>query len=313
MTDHLSIEEQAASWLLHRSEPGWSAVNEEEYQQWIVSSYSHAAAAWRLEHSYANADRLKFVLPPQEPSRSIFRPSSYLLPTALAVAATAACIILWPFASLYPTGQSDTEFHATGRGQVSDVVLADGSHIFLDTMSAIETSYHQRSQVTVVRGRALFEVEKQKRPMLVVSRDVTVAVLGTKFIVDRLQNGTKVSVLEGKVQISLARNSRSPKIILLPGNVGIVRGNSIDVRLSDADTLKNGTAWLQGEVIFDETPIEEAAASFNRYSTRKIALGNVTPKHLKIGGRFKLSNIDGFVRIMNASYGLDLRVDDDRR
>ena len=58
MSQAADIEARAALYLMRRGEPDWGVDEERELDQWLQQSMAHKAAFWRLEHSWAGADRL---------------------------------------------------------------------------------------------------------------------------------------------------------------------------------------------------------------------------------------------------------------
>src|SRR5262249_55442924 len=92
---------------------------------------------------------------------------------------------------------------ATGIGERSLVVLADGSKLTLNTSSAIHADFTGRERrVTLVRGEAYFDVAKDPtRPFIVTARSRNVIAVGTAFDVRLQDRQVKVTLVEGKVRV----------------------------------------------------------------------------------------------------------------
>jgi transmembrane sensor len=89
-------------------------------------------------------------------------------------------------------------------------------------------------------------------------------------------------------------------------------------RTSNADVLVRPDAgaeivkllsWRRGYVYFDNVPLADAVAEFNRYNTRKILIEDPEIAALRVGGNFRSTNIDAFLDLIQS--GFPIAVDDD--
>ena len=90
----------------------------------------------------------------------------------------------------------------------------------------------------------------------------------------------------------------------------------VDVPAGDLATALDTYArqlldWRSGMLSFRDATLAEAAGEFNRYNARKIVIGDAAVGQLRIGGSFRWSNAEGFVRLLEqgfpvrADYGTD--------
>lgn len=103
----------------------------------------------------------------------------------------------------------------TGRGATAVVRLFDGSLVELAERSQISVARGwSGTTIRLARGNVIVEAAKQKRGRLMVAAgDTQVAVKGTIFAVVRGLRGSRVSVVEGEVEVSNSGTTRS----LAPG------------------------------------------------------------------------------------------------
>ena len=316
MSDQTAIEAAAAEWLMRRSEPDWSDEHEETFNVWLEASFGHAAAFWRLEHGYAQLDRL-LSLPPQPAAESLGqRPRLKRKYLAIAASIVALVCASWAiFGRMAPDRMAQTVAFSTEPGHISQVDLVDGTRISLDSGSAIRVSLAGRHRrVWLDRGRAFFDVaHAADRPFHVDAGIGQITVLGTSFVVARDRGEVTASVLRGAVQLEPADHTRASRLTLTRGDTGIVNKGAIRAVHGDPEKLQDSIAWRDGMMIFDDTPVAEAIAGLNRYNRRKLVLTDRGAGQTRIGGKFRLDNIDGFARLMDKTYGLEIEIRDEAR
>jgi transmembrane sensor len=71
-------------------------------------------------------------------------------------------------------------------------------------------------------------------------------------------------------------------------------------------------SWRSGFLAFRETPLADAAAEFNRYNTRKIVIADPRVAAIHIGGDFRATNVEAFVRLLEESFAVHADRRDDR-
>jgi transmembrane sensor len=63
-------------------------------------------------------------------------------------------------------------------------------------------------------------------------------------------------------------------------------------------------AWQGGAISFQGESLADAISEFNRYSRRRLELGDPELGTLRVGGEFRTTDIDSFVAALRASFGL---------
>jgi transmembrane sensor len=200
-------------------------------------------------------------------------------------------------------------------------VLDDGSLVELRRGAVVEVSYSAvERRIRLVRGEALFTVAKNPaRPFIVRAGTVDVRALGTVFNVRLEPDSVEVLVTEGKVQVddSPGRASRAGEGHL-PLDVPLLEAGQRAVvsltteapqppavfTVSPAE-IDRVLAWQPKRLEFNDTPLAEVVTDFNRFNTRQLRLGDASLASLPIGGNFRSDNLDAFVRLLEASFGLE--------
>ncbi len=173
----------------------------------------------------------------------------------------------------------------------------------------------ERREVWLDRGEAYFEVaHAANRPFVVHAGSRTITVLGTKFSVRRDGNRVIVSVLEGRVRVDRSdvrgqdNGESASSATITGGDVALADGASTLVTASSAERVQHALSWREGMLMFDQSTLADAAAEFNRYNRRQIIIADPQTASIRIGGTFRATNVDVFVRLLREAYGLRIEV-----
>lgn len=307
-----AAEEQAALWAARLDGSTLTAVDRTALDAWLAENPAHRT----LLSSYCqfSAD-LEQQLPLLEgikelSAESLRAPKTAqshpwlrwpMLAGAMLTAAAAVAVALW-FGQ--PARQSESI--ASSAAQRQAVTLADGTRVELNARTSlrIEIGGAER-RVRLADGEAFFSVSKDKtRPFYVETAAGTVRVTGTTFNV-RTESPSilEVTVVEGSVQVqpgAVPGQSSSP-VSLTPGSRLARDAQGVTVQALSAGDLENTLAWRHGQIVFEGVPLNAALARFARYHNRSItAAANVA--ELRVGGRFSLDDLDGFLAGLEQSF-----------
>lgn len=183
------------------------------------------------------------------------------------------------------TNQDNINTLSTPRGGTYQVVLSDGTKVWLNAASSISypVAFTGKERHVSLSGEAYFEVAKNKEmPFYVSINNVQVKVLGTHFNIAAYSDDNEITttLLEGAVQVT-KNNSRS---LLRPGQKAIVNNNSNNIAVSDAD-IEDAMAWKNGYFIFDDDDITGIMKKVSRWYDVNVSYqGNVSDQ--KFGGTF---------------------------
>lgn len=165
-------------------------------------------------------------------------------------------------------------------GQKTQLVLPDGTLVWLNSGSRLSYNYQYSTQDRVVNleGEAFFDVKKDTQyPFIVKTGAVDVKVHGTAFNVSAYEDEVNIMValLRGKVSL-LSADSQQLLTYLSPDQIATVSKNdlSCQVTLCDAETE---SSWHHNLLKFDGTPAKEVWKKLERWYGVDIALSNVSP------------------------------------
>ncbi len=144
--------------------------------------------------------------------------------------------------------------------------LEDGSVVWLNPESRIKypKRFSARQRTVQMDGEAFFEVSHApERPFVIYSGGVITRVVGTSFRIRSFKNiPTEVSVVTGKVSVSLPKLSNS-QVMLLP-NQKVTYVRNVNLLKKDAEKKTSDMRiWQKTSLSFDNDPIVKVIGALN--------------------------------------------------
>ena len=233
--------------------------------------------------------------------------------TGLATAAMLLlAVVLWPV--------FDPEIHyETVKAEQREVALDDGSRIHLNTATAVSVRYSEEMrEVSIHWGEGLFDVNPDERPFVVRAGDTSVVAVGTQFRVYLDGDDVIVTVLEGTVAVAAAdvpeteivrmpfSNADDKRIMKAAGSVLLRADQQTTVGASGAlsapKTVDAGTvtAWREGKLVYDATPLRQVVSEISRYTPGEIVVADDVPDH-PVSGLIQIRSPEAMLRFLSSA------------
>lgn len=307
----------AADWLARRDR-GLTPAEQDEYLEWLRQDPSHSRLIARHEATLRRMARLPFWQPAlsSAPNPELFaRPRRPRRRTLLAVAAALVVLAAGIFAwgpEREPSARRTAG--ATWVRENEKRVLSDGTVVELRDGSRIEVAYSEAERrVRLTGGEAHFSVAKNPaRPFVVEAGGVAVRAIGTEFVVRLDAAAVNVLVTEGSVRVeheaaAAPAGGYEPPVVAASHRAVVSRDAGLPVPEVSPVTpaeIRDVLAWQAARFQFDETPLLEAVAEFNRRNAQKMVIGEPALERVPIGGIFRVDNVDGFVSLLAMTLGV---------
>jgi transmembrane sensor len=323
------LEATASAWLARRDR-GLTATEQDAYLEWLRADLRHGVMIAHLEKTWGALD----ALAEWRPAHSA-RPNPDLLATPRARPRRWARLTKFPFAvrtlaaaAAVALGifvlQSNVPETPPSSGTVRVIpsperlTLEDGSVVELNHGGKIETEFTaERRRVRLVRGEAHFTVTKNPaRPFIVEANGVAVRAVGTAFNVRHASDAVEVLVTEGKVQVErpvaaiVSSRVQSPitPTALVAGERAIVDTTAPAaqpvVAAVTPTEMARALSWQGVRLEFAELPLAEVVTEFNLRNRQQLVVEDAATGRLRVGGSFRADNVDAFVRLLEASFGV---------
>lgn len=256
--------EEAAEWLMCLSATDVSDEDRAAWAIWRNSSPERQQAWGRAELVMSKLG----AVPPSLAMSTLDRPASPSRRAAVAKLATILALAPLGWAGWKLTEQQGwTADYLSSVGECRELMLADGTHIFLNTDSAIDVRFDASQRlIHLIRGEILVQTAADNvlpsRPLRVATHEGRMQALGTRFSVRETSGRTYLAVLEGAVRIEPVNGKHIEPLV-------VRAGQKTDFNADTTSTVvpvdKAATAWTRGMLLADKMRLADFIAELTRY------------------------------------------------
>jgi transmembrane sensor len=279
---------EAAYWLALLHDEAVSSADRQAFNAWRHADPRHALAVNRMQAVMGTFDQL-----PAKPARKalgkVFPPAKRKLsPRSMQAIALLGVLVCGGFSvERAPIWLADER---TATAQRSEVMLADGSQLQLNSDSALDIDFDERQRVLkLYRGEMWVQVAKDSgRPFVVQTDQGTITALGTRFVVRKGPDGSvQVSVLESAIA---ANADHSTDVRVETGQ----RATLKDGVVQTPKTIGNNdpAAWTRGLLKVDDRPLAEVLQALGSYRHGVLHFDEQALKDMRVSGVFRLDDTD---------------------
>lgn len=204
----------------------------------------------------------------------------------------------------------------TPRGRQYELVLSDGTKVWLNTESSITylNTFKVNERVVSITGEVYFEVAHNPKAPFRVNfkspdgRDGMIEVLGTHFNVNSYadEKNVKATLVEGKVRVFSHPNN----LYLEPGQQAEIEKAGRLVKNNNVDVMEV-IAWKNGYFEFNNEDITSVMRQVSRwYDIKVVYSGKIQPREFagKIGRDLSLTQV---LKILD-NYGIHSKIENDK-
>ena len=189
----------------------------------------------------------------------------------------------------------------TQLGERSQVVLPDGTKVWLNSSSSVEyvAPFFSRQRRVKMEGEAYFEVEHDRRaPFVVSTNGLDIEVLCTRFNIRNDDNEHRVTtvLLEGAVK-AYASGREQASVRLHPAQQLVFDTRTHAMRLTDCPSAERSINWIDGRFCFEHDTFGEIVAELKRYYNVDIRFMDNRLRDMRFSGNFRVE--DGIYHIMS--------------
>jgi transmembrane sensor len=276
--------ERASAWVARLEAPDCTPGERESFEDWLAEDPAHVSAWIQAETLFQQGEGLAADPWLRTAAARAARPARRRWLPALAAAA-GICLAIGIGWMVAVDGNPTPLRYANDSHQPRQQTLADGSTVTLDAGTTLHARFGWRHRKLVLeQGRMQLQVAPSRQTLQLRVGDSTIRDIGTTFQVERLRSGlVEVALLEGAVEVSTgsAQHTLSPgqQLQVLPSG-----------RIQPGPALSSNAAaeaWLQGQLVFDATPLSIVVERMNRYGHAPLVIADPEIANLAVSGTFR--------------------------
>ena len=312
--------QQAAEWFAQLQDERAGPAEQQQWRQWLAASADNRRAWQRVEAvsrefaavdpdgkaaatrvlATAAARRGRHTAGSGNARRAAVKALALLIPAGLGA---------WLVAGRPRLGNLFAS-HRTAVGEQQQVLLADGSTLWLNTASAADVTFDDGLRRLRLReGEILVQTrpdrESPARPFVVDTAHGRLQALGTRFLVRQRDAFTELSVYEGAVRIDSAGMDgagASAPIITAGQRVRFDRRG-----LGERGEIRPGSqSWHRGSLLAEDMRLDDFISELARYRPGHLVCDPAVGG-LRVVGSFRLHDIDAILDMIEKTMPVRVR------
>lgn len=202
--------------------------------------------------------------------------------------------------------------YSTAFGETRTITLADGSRVTLNANSSLQVprfGFGKKNRKVILVGEADFAIKHtpdHQHFVVQTNKNFEVVVLGTEFLVNTREKGTKVVLNKGKVRLLYLEGKTSRQLTMEPGNLVMFDRNG---RVSVKQTPKpqDFVSWKEHRFVFDETTLAEISSLFVDNYGINLLIPDKALMQWTISGAFTAYNAEELIETLASASNLTYR------
>lgn len=288
-----AIVEQASEWLMLQWGGEMDGDQRQAFARWQEADPEHRRAWKRLQQLQQTLGGV-----PVDSARAVLRDTpdtqrraALKLLGLLLVAGGSGYLVQ----SSQPWQAAFAEYR-TATGEIRHLTLSDGTRLDLNSNSAVDLRFSaSERRIRLIRGEILLTSgHDPSRPLIVETPAGDVQALGTRFAVREVDDGSRVDLYEGRVQVRPVHGVA----------VQMNAGDSLWFSASQASTLApvnaNASSWTENRLIAERQPLGQFVAELSRYRPGLLRC-DAAVAGLLLTGVFPLNDTDAILHALERS------------
>tara|TARA_R110001592_G_scaffold105385_3_gene296271 strand:+ start:4093 stop:5082 length:990 start_codon:yes stop_codon:yes gene_type:complete len=193
----------------------------------------------------------------------------------------------------------------TTAGEKLRLTLPDGSAVIVNSLSTITFSsdFGSSNREIALEGEAFFSVAPNKNlPFKVKTGPVITTALGTAFNAYARDEGVKISLTEGKVNVT----KEEQLLTLMPGEMATAQQNGFsDLSKGKFDPAQT-TLWKEGKIRFKSKPFKEILQSLETWYGVRFEMKR--DENRKVSGLFNNESLEDILTGLSFSLDFDYQI-----
>jgi transmembrane sensor len=285
---------RAADWLVTLTSGRATEADAQDLAAWRAANPAHDAA-FRHVAKLTNLTRLLMDHPPRRVDRR-----AVLTGGAGLVVAVGAFGLARPPLGLWPSYAELMADHRTGAGQRFTFAPAVGVSVEMNSKTSVSLADGGRA-IELINGEAFVTVRQPTTQFEVRAGEMRAAASAAVFNVQAIDGEIGITCVDGEV---VCRGGGERQVLAPDERFAV--GADGQVQLGRANAVA-ATAWRDGLLVFEDTPLSEVVRQVNRYRSGDIVLTNSAIGHRPVNAVLHTAQIENAVSQIQQLLNLEVR------
>lgn len=287
-----ALEREAWAWLRRLNGGDVRAWDVDGFKRWLRTSPAHQAAFGAARQKWALFEPAAGELLRLDPRAAVHHQATVrgpVLQRRAFLGAAASVAVVVGTAAVYRTGWLAPADDQTATGEQRRLALAGGTSLTLNTQTRIRRRMAGEDVVGIdlLSGEAAIDLSSSGgRGFAVVAGIGRSEADNGRFEVRHLDGRTCVTCIDGRVRVAHPAGARE----LRAGQQAVYDGTSLSA-IAGVDAARV-SAWRQGELVFERTPLAQVVTEINRYRPGRVVLMDAAAGQQPVSGSFDIAMLD---------------------
>lgn len=291
---------EASGWLLRLHDPGASEEQVDEWLRWCEADGENLAAFERLQQDWNDTEGFKRA------PELLRAPRSTRFPwrSAALRVAVAAVVVCATLVAAYEQWTHKPAHEVITTSNHEPATLPDGSSLLLSAKATAEVDFTGADRQIALRpgAEAYMKVHHDKaRPFVVRAGTMTVTAVGTAFDVRREPDHVIVTVEQGII-LAKAMGPDGPTQWRAGAGYRVDYSEGSHTAVVSSVDVQAALGWRDGELAYDDAPLETVIADINRYSTSNVVIRDPAIRRLRYTGTVFIASVNDWIKALEVKY-----------
>jgi len=230
-------------------------------------------------------------------------------------------ILFLAYTLVHPLDSEPTYFQtATERGQKSNLILPDGTRVWLNSDSQLRypDNFGRKNRNVELTGEAYFEVSKNKhKPFVVNAGQAEIKVLGTVFNLKSYPDDDEIetTLIEGRIEIKVKSQKEKGiqrKYEMKPGEslIYYTKEDKVKIHEFKKDEI---VGWKNNQLIFRDDNFDKLVKKIERWYDVKIIYDQEQLKNQRLTVElYKGERLNRLLEIIELAINVDCKLENDK-
>lgn len=294
------LREEAVRWFTRMQKAEPDHPDRSRFEAWLLSNPAHASEYEAFAETWEDFDSTSRL---QSLAKALEFKKTHLdknVPKTIRNSLVGIFLVFGASLIGYQSWMSQPVYElalSTEVGGIKRQHLADGSALVLNADSKVGVTYYRNKRVvTLTKGEVVFDVTPDAdRPFIVEGGHARVTVLGTHFVVNKLNKLVRVSVNHGRVKVESRLNGEHmhPEVLILGnGEVAEIKPEQAPQRVQR--NALDAFSFQAGALTFQQSTMDEIAETLSRYRQPRI-ISMVPDKAAHVTAVVQINDIENFL------------------